>query len=125
MALSADAGAFDASLCADYKESESAGHLLRLIRKGQSSALEELQTVGHLRPMFRPLEALYRKMQEEIDSLTSEDEIKSGLAAIEWCISHGLTQQAYTLASELFTTAFCLKYGWNAQGKKKKRASGH
>ncbi|WP_236567308.1 TIGR02221 family CRISPR-associated protein [Geobacillus sp. TFV-3] len=82
-------------------------------------AIEQLQTVETLRPMFRPLNELHEKMQRDIRQLAAEDDIRSGLAAIEWCISHGLTQQAYTMASELCTTAICLKNGLDPTGKKK------
>ncbi|GMN99165.1 TIGR02221 family CRISPR-associated protein [Parageobacillus thermoglucosidasius] len=82
-------------------------------------SIEKLQAVETLRPMFRPLNVLYEKMQRDIRLLAAEDDIRSGLAAIEWCIAHGLTQQAYTMASELCTTAICLKNGWDPTGKKK------
>ncbi|BBW96412.1 TIGR02221 family CRISPR-associated protein [Geobacillus sp. FSL W8-0032] len=93
--------------------------LVSKIAMEASQSLKELQEVsGSLRPMFRPLKVLYQKMEEDISDLAVQDDILSGLAAIEWCINHGLTQQAYTLASELYTTAICLKYKWNPYGKK-------
>lgn len=82
--------------------------------KIQASAAQALQSIEEIktheiRPAFQPLNALFSKVQDSIETIASEDEIKSGLAAIEWCMKHGLTQQAYTMITELTFTAICLK----------------
>lgn len=57
-----------------------------------------------------PIKVLLDKVREEVNPLAQEDELLSGLAAIEWCARHRLVQQAYTMLRELIVTLTCLRY---------------
>lgn len=85
-----------------------------LIGKAQEalSHLQEIQTM-EVRPVFRPLNTLYKKIENQFIDMAKEDPIASGLAAIEWCEEHALIQQAYTMAKELMSTAICHNHGLN------------
>lgn len=81
------------------------------VKEKAEEAIKSIQKVSNvdLRSAFKPLQGLFEKVENEIYSISEEDEIISGLAAIEWCYNHGLIQQAYTMVVELGVTTVCLK----------------
>lgn len=83
-------------------------------------SIEELKQ-HEVRPVFKPLNILFTKVQESIEPMAIDDEILSGFAAIEWCMDHDLIQQAYTLTTELAFTAFCKKNGIDPRDDKKRK----
>ncbi|WP_157935530.1 TM1812 family CRISPR-associated protein [Kyrpidia spormannii] len=71
-------------------------------------------------PAMGPLRALFEHANRSIAPLGSQDPVESGLAAILWCIDHGLIQQAYTQTRELIITAVGLAFGLPVQGKEER-----
>ncbi len=39
--------------------------------------------------------------------ISTSDEVRRGFGAVDWCLSHGLIQQAYTIFQESLITHFC------------------
>lgn len=54
---------------------------------------------------------LLNRVRAELSPMAADDERNSGVAAVEWCMRHGLVQQAYTLARELIVTLVCIRFG--------------
>lgn len=81
-----------------------------------------------LQPAVKPLSSLtdyIRTSVEEFDP--DKSHIDLGLAAVAWCIRHGLIQQAYTIAREVIILAVCESEGWDPardHGKAEKLLNG-
>jgi len=63
--------------------------------------------------VLKPLDTLFDKIEEKIENFDKDDNLKNGLAIIEWCIQHNLIQQAYTAFEETIITYLCIKYKYN------------
>lgn len=70
------------------------------------SAIDELRST-EVRHQFVLLNVLLSQIEESIRPLAKDAIDDSGFAAVEWCIRHGLVQQAYTLLDELILTIIC------------------
>jgi CRISPR-associated Csx2 family protein len=76
--------------------------------------------VKDLPPAFRPL---LEKLESKLIKLsgppdiTVADEVRRGFGAVDWCLSHGLIQQAYTIFQESLITHFCQLEGLNFHEK--------
>ena len=72
------------------------------------------KNAAELPPPFLPL---MQKLKNRIEVLKGwpglklDQEILRGFGAVEWCLEHGLTQQAYTLLQENLITFFCKTAG--------------
>jgi CRISPR-associated Csx2 family protein len=53
-----------------------------------------------------PLNALLRKINEELDAFQTND-LENGIRAVEWCLKHHLIQQGITLLQEAIATMLC------------------
>lgn len=76
-------------------------------------------------PAMGPLRALFEHANRSISPLGAQDPVEAGLAAIGWCIEHGLIQQAYTQARELIITAVGLGFGLPVEGTKERERVEH
>ncbi|REJ16217.1 MAG: TIGR02221 family CRISPR-associated protein [Caldibacillus debilis] len=87
------------------------------IKKNTENVLESINKVKkvELRPNFLPLNELLANVENEVKSMADSDLVISNLSAIEWCINHGLYQQAYTLANELSITVVCIKLNYELE----------
>lgn len=56
---------------------------------------------------FRPVSTLLNQVEGMIKPIAQSDDVRSSVAAIQWCFDHGLIQQAYTLARELIISTVC------------------
>ncbi len=61
---------------------------------------------------FKPLEILLNRIEDKILPLATGNQISSGLAAVRWCVDHGLIQQAYTMLDEITLIAICKVVGF-------------
>lgn len=59
---------------------------------------------------LRPVTVLLNRVRAELSPMAVNDELSSGVAAVEWCMRQGLVQQAYTLARELIVTLLCIRF---------------
>src|SRR5690606_4735815 len=71
-------------------------------------------------PTFVPLYALFDDLENQLEKMAIGDDIEANLETVQWCIDHGLIQQAYTLLTEVVITAFCWAEGRNPIKKKKR-----
>lgn len=98
----------------------------RAISKGERltailSSLKQLKkNAQDLPPAFQPL---LEKLESKLIKLTgppdisASDEVRRGFGAVDWCLSHGLIQQAYTIFQESLITHFCQLAELNFQDK--------
>jgi len=76
------------------------------ILKAKINNLKELNIV-------KPLEGILEKIHKNVSNFQN-DIFENSFAIIEWCISYGLIQQAYTFLSETVVTFFTkLEYGFD------------
>ncbi|WP_045217334.1 TIGR02221 family CRISPR-associated protein [Desulfonatronovibrio magnus] len=79
--------------------------------------INELTKTSNTIPAFYPLLGL---IQNKLEKLQGPDkifcqEVAKGFGAVEWCLEHGLVQQAYTLLQENIITFYCQKFNLNYQ----------
>lgn len=67
-----------------------------------------LEQLPHLYPP--PLTDLVQKIRQVANKFGSDKDWKNGLAAVEWCIDNGMTQQGITILDELIVTYLCRKH---------------
>jgi len=76
--------------------------------------------IKDLPPAFQPL---LEKLESKLIKLSGppdiaiSDEVRRGFGAVDWCLSHGLIQQAYTILQESLITHFCQLEGLNFHDK--------
>ncbi|WP_168188668.1 TIGR02221 family CRISPR-associated protein [Thermoflavimicrobium daqui] len=85
----------------------------------QTMAQKVLASLDHVQSdlpaQFQPIEILLKRIEKKVEPLAHPDVIESGLAAISWCIQHGLVEQAYTMLVEILVTAVCLVKGYSIE----------
>ena len=63
-------------------------------------------------PILKPLIPLLEKIPQKIESFShqgQDNEIKTGLAAVKWCIDHNLIQQGFTILQESIVSSLVVK----------------
>ena len=73
-------------------------------------------------PLLEKLEAKLVKLEGRHD-IPISNEARFGFGAVEWCLSHGLIQQAYTIFQESVLTHFCQLAGLDYREKKDRELS--
>lgn len=56
---------------------------------------------------LKPLSPIITKVKDKIKEYSTEYNIENGRKAIEWCVEHKLTQQAFTLGQEHIISVLC------------------
>ncbi len=62
---------------------------------------------------LKPLIPLISSIENSVERFSDEDNLKSGIATVEWAIENKLIQQAYTALDETIKTYVCVKYDLN------------
>lgn len=58
---------------------------------------------------IKPLKKLFNLVSKKIEPFVGKDNLKIGLATVNWCIEYNLFQQGYTALEETIKTLLCLK----------------
>lgn len=120
---------------ATAEKSEESGSVLEAL-KGFTRSLETCKSISfqkHARnlknavrssdlaglPYRKPLEKLLDLVEKKMEPFTG-DPIMDPYYAVQWCIDHGLTQQAYTMLIEHVVTVLCLLTGENVSSTSKR-----
>ncbi len=82
--------------------------------------IEDLAQTPNTVSAFYPLLDMIQSKLEQLKGPEGNlsPEARKGLGAVQWCLEHGLVQQAYTLLQESLITLFCQKSGLDYHGKK-------
>ncbi|MBF0201380.1 MAG: TIGR02221 family CRISPR-associated protein [Desulfamplus sp.] len=72
---------------------------------------------------IRPLEPLLSVMEKKIDPFV-KDEVGNGFRAVQWCVAHGLHQQALTMLQENMITHILAGQGLDWGVEKHRKAAG-
>ncbi len=67
---------------------------------------------------FAPLYPLIQKTQDAYAQLDYEENYRTGLAVVNWCINHDMVQQGYTALEETIITYICKKYQFDENEQK-------
>lgn len=89
------------------------------ISRSAKEALAALQQVREEEayPAFNPLYALFDGVEGRLKKMAAGDHIEESLETVQWCLKHGLIQQAYTFLRETVITTFCLTEGYDYRNK--------
>lgn len=72
------------------------------------------QVKGHLNSLeevtIKPLKPIIDRVRDEFVNFNENPDVLNGFHAVEWCINHGLYQQATTILQESVVSFFCNRY---------------
>lgn len=71
--------------------------------------LQKIKTIDE-NNQIKPLVPLMEKIENRIDIFDKDDNLRSGIATVKWCIDNNLVQQAYTALDETMKTYVCMKF---------------
>lgn len=66
---------------------------------------------------IKPLIPITEKLKEKIGPFNTSEDIMNGFISANWCINHGLIQQAFTIAQETIISRFCIYAELNFKNK--------
>ena len=73
--------------------------------KAMKGYLNKLQEV-----IIKPVKPIIDKVNNEFIDFNDQPDVKNGFHAAQWCINHGLYQQATTIMQESVVSYFCVQY---------------
>lgn len=62
-----------------------------------------------------PLSPIIKKIKKDFSVFRESEEVANGFKAVDWCLNHGLIQQATTMLEETIVTYFALRHGIDIQ----------
>lgn len=86
------------------KDGRSIKSAVEVIRKNSNDKALEVQKEMEL------LVPLVEKVDEKMEPFQVEENYKIGMAVVQWCIDHNMTQQGYTALEETVKTFLCHHY---------------
>lgn len=81
-----------------------------ILRYDYEKIKAQLQTLQQEDVFIAPLAPLFSVIEEKID-VFAKDDINNGFRAVDWCISHGMIQQAITMLQENMATFLLTQVG--------------
>lgn len=74
--------------------------------KGMKRHLNRLEDV-----VIKPMKPIIDRVKDEFADFNEAPDVMNGFHAVQWCINHGLLQQAATILEESVISYFCQLYG--------------
>ncbi|MBF0234963.1 MAG: TIGR02221 family CRISPR-associated protein [Desulfamplus sp.] len=95
----------------------------RIIEFDYGRIKEKLTSLKDSDIFIRPLEPLLSVMETKIDAF-ARDDVENGFRAVEWCVTHGLYQQAVTMLQENMVTHILAGEGLDWGVERHRKAAG-